>query len=213
MPANTSNSGRGFSAARGFTLIEVIVGIVVLAIALTLMTTLLFPQAERSVDPFHQVRASELGHSLLNEILTKKFDECSNHTGDVRSDLDCTNNPSGSYRCDEAGPSGVFIPCIDTIPRCPSSTISSATEEGANNRVNYDDVDDYHCLDQSGDEIENALGEPLVDFYHNYRVQVLVAYDGNALGFANNRAAKRVSIRVTLPSGEQIDFSGYRGNY
>ncbi|TCI03532.1 prepilin-type N-terminal cleavage/methylation domain-containing protein [Corallincola luteus] len=200
------------TCSNGFSLIELVIGIIVLAVALVTMLTMIFPQASRSVDPFHQVRASELGHSLLNEILTKKFDECSGHTGDERSDTDCSNNPAGSYRCDEAGPAGVLVACIATIPTCPASGMSAATEEG-NDRATYNDVDDYHCLDQSGDQIENALGEPLTDFYQNYRLQVSVAYDGAALGLANNRAAKRVTILVTLPSGEQIAFSGYRGNY
>ena len=55
--------------ASGFTLIELVIGIVVFSIALVLFTSLMVPQAIRSVDPIFQVRASELGQSLMNEII------------------------------------------------------------------------------------------------------------------------------------------------
>ena len=49
---------------KGFTLIEMVIGIVVFSIALTLFTSLIVPQVIRSVDPIFQVRASELGQVL-----------------------------------------------------------------------------------------------------------------------------------------------------
>ncbi|MFT6209390.1 MAG: MSHA pilin protein MshD, partial [Colwellia sp.] len=73
---------------RGFTLIELVVGIVVFSIALMLFTSLIVPQAVRSVDPIFQVRATELAQSLINEIVSKPFDENSNRTG-------------GTARCNE----------------------------------------------------------------------------------------------------------------
>ena len=69
--------------ARGVTLIELIAGIVVLAISLTLITSVLGPLSIKSADPWHQVRAAELGHSLMNEILGKSFDEHSNRSGSL----------------------------------------------------------------------------------------------------------------------------------
>jgi MSHA pilin protein MshD len=79
------SSPRFFQA--GFTLIEVIVGIVVLAIALTLITAVLGPLSQKSTEPWHQVRAAELGHSFLNEVMARSFDESSDRSG-------------GAYRCD-----------------------------------------------------------------------------------------------------------------
>ncbi|WP_427980905.1 type IV pilus modification PilV family protein, partial [Agarivorans sp.] len=67
--------------AAGFTLIELIVGIVVMAIALVVISSFLVPQARRSIEPVYQFRAAELGSSLMNEILSKSFDEQSDHTG------------------------------------------------------------------------------------------------------------------------------------
>jgi MSHA pilin protein MshD len=61
---------RGQSA---FTLVEVVIGIVVLAIALVLITTALGPLYTKSTEPWHQVRAAELGHSFLNEVMARSF--------------------------------------------------------------------------------------------------------------------------------------------
>jgi MSHA pilin protein MshD len=60
---------------RGFTLIELIVGLVVMAIALTFLTTMFFSNPGRSVEPYLQIRAASFGSALMDEILSKKFDE------------------------------------------------------------------------------------------------------------------------------------------
>jgi len=75
-------------ARRGFTLIEFVVGIVLLAIALTGILGLLVNQAPQSVDPVQQVRAAQLAQRILNEVLQKSFDEHSDHNG-------------GRFRCGE----------------------------------------------------------------------------------------------------------------
>lgn len=59
----------------GFTLVEVIVGIVVTAIALTLIGSLFFSAPSRSIEPLLQIRAVEFGQALMEEVATKKFDE------------------------------------------------------------------------------------------------------------------------------------------
>ncbi len=59
----------------GFTLVELVVGIVVMAIALTLLTSVFFAGSGRSVEPILQIRAAEFGQALMNEILSKKFDQ------------------------------------------------------------------------------------------------------------------------------------------
>lgn len=59
----------------GFTLIELVVGIVVMAIALTFLSTVFFGKAGRSVEPLLQIRAAEFGQALMDEILAKNFDE------------------------------------------------------------------------------------------------------------------------------------------
>lgn len=59
----------------GFTLVELIVGLVVMSVALTFLTTLFFSNPGRSVEPLLQIRAATFGSALMDEILSKKFDE------------------------------------------------------------------------------------------------------------------------------------------
>lgn len=182
----------------GFTLVELIIGIVVLAIALTMITGVLGPLYQRSADPWHQVRAAELGHSFMNEIMARSFDEKSD-----RAD--------GSYRCDaitEPTPSTPW-PCTD-----PTSFGPDAGET----RISFNDVDDFHNFSATGDEITNILANALTGLYTNYQVAIDVGYDGNFNGQLNEvdpteRLAKRVRVSVTTPSGEVIHFSAYRSNW
>ncbi|OBP16725.1 hypothetical protein A5320_04915 [Rheinheimera sp. SA_1] len=177
----------------GFTLLELIVGVVVLGIALLMISSILGPMYIRSAEPWHQVRAAELGHSLMNEILARSFDE---------------NSSRGTtlLRCNEAGADS----CITAMPACPANGMSSATEEA--NRDLYDDVDDFHCFRGDGAAVSNILNESLADSYRNYQVAVLVSYAGADVGLPN-QSAKRVDISVILPSGDSIAFSSYKGNW
>src|SRR5690554_2386339 len=66
---------------QGFTLIEIIVGLSVIAIALVLITSIIVPAARQSVSPIYQVRAAELGASVMNEIMSKSFDQENDRQG------------------------------------------------------------------------------------------------------------------------------------
>ncbi|EGM76636.1 prepilin-type N-terminal cleavage/methylation domain-containing protein [Rheinheimera sp. A13L] len=182
----------------GFTLVELVIGMVVLAIALTVITGVLGPLYQRSTDPWHQVRAAELGHSFMNEIMARSFDEQSD-----RAD--------GSYRCDAlTEPTPVTPwPCTDAINFGP---------EAGETRISFNDVDDFHNFSASGDAITNILANPLTGLYSNYQVAIDVAYDGNFNGVMNEvdpaeRLAKRILVSVTTPSGEVIQFAAYRSNW
>ena len=181
----------------GFTLIELVIGIIVFSIALVLFTSLIIPQAIRSVDPIFQVRASELGQSLINEIAGKSFDENNNRTG-------------GLQICNQADPvTSVIIPC---------SVINSVTnaniEEGIGNRDQFDDVDDYNNLNQSGASIENSLGGT-TGLYTGFNVRVSVVYDAGMDGTADTVIGntKLITVTVTTPNDEDIIFSTFRSNY
>lgn len=182
----------------GFTLVELVIGIVVLAIALTMITSVLGPLYQRSADPWHQVRASELGHSFMNEIMARSFDEQSD-----RAD--------GSYRCDATTEPTPLTPwpCTDAVNFGP---------EAGETRLSFNDVDDFHNFRATGDEITNILANPLTGLYNNYQVAIDVAYDGNFNGVINEagvaeRSAKRILVSVTIPSGEVIQFAAYRSNW
>ena len=203
MPAIKQKTAQGTWAQRGFTLIELIIGMVVFAVALTLVTTLIFPQAGRSVDPIMQVRATELAATLLREIAAKSYDE--NGIGSIRCNDDLNDDgdfdDNGESSCTAAGNLG---------PDAGESRDATAS--------NFDDVDDYHGLTQSAGQIRNSLGEVLQvagqNLYQGFSYTVGVVYDGNTDGVADNdQRTKLISIKVTTPGQETLVFSTYRSNY
>lgn len=192
----------------GFNLIELVIGIVVFAIAIGIVTTLLVPSASKSVDPIMQVRAAELAQSLFNEISAKSFDENADRlNGVIRCNEDLSDPPNGT--ADDAGIGE---------RRC--------TDEGAlgpdgETRADYDDIDDYHGLVESGNQILNSSGEALVvngtGMYTNFTARINVVYDGNYDGQADNwsvsQNTKLISISITTPTNQTYRFATYRSNF
>jgi MSHA pilin protein MshD len=206
----------------GFTLVELVIGIVVLAIALTIITGVLGPLYQRSTDPWHQVRAAELGHSFMNEIMARSFDENSDQAGsEFRCDAssvstDATYEPGAAPCSDEPVFTTPALACanqVAVVNVCGSTPCWGPDSDDAGGRSGFDDVDDFHGFVGSGSSLLNVLGDDLADSYTNYKVCIDVRYAGADLGDPNNRAAKRITVSVVTPSGEQIDFSAYRSNW
>ncbi|WP_421229244.1 type IV pilus modification PilV family protein [Aeromonas enteropelogenes] len=184
------------SPERGFTLIELIVGIVLLAVALTGILGLLINQAPRAVDPVQQVRAAQLAQRLAGEILQKSFDEQSDHNG-------------GRYRCGETV-TGVTIPACST----------SYGPDGEPAPYAYNDVDDF---DTAGNWVDaNRFTQTSAgvsgDEYPNYQVKIAVSgvdfSDGSFQSCSKPcSVGKRIELQVRLPDRSVLDFSLYRGNY
>jgi MSHA pilin protein MshD len=185
----------------GFTLVESIIGIVVLAISLSILTSLIFPIAEKSADQLHQVKAAELGQSLLNEIQNKAFDENSDRAG-------------GVVRCSE-------------LNQGNCSTIMGS--EIGESRATFDDVDDYNNLEYGGKysagDIQNSTGQTLAG-YSGYSLQIIVCndadYDGDCYiapappGIVLDSeisTAKLITVNITTPTGYELTFATYRANF
>ncbi|WP_052074598.1 type IV pilus modification PilV family protein [Shewanella mangrovi] len=106
-------------ANKGFTLIELIVGMIVFSIAVVLLSSVLLPQSDHAANTLQRVRATELAQSVLNEIWGKGFDD---------------NTPiNGVPAC--GSPAGVAC----------GSNIGPDSGESRND---FDDVDDYDGLNQ-----------------------------------------------------------------
>ena len=188
---------------QGFTLIELVVGMVAFSIALVLFTSLIVPQAKKSVDPIFQVRAAELGQSLMNEVLAKSFDEESNRVG-------------GSLRCNDKDDDD------NVIQAC---TTSDKLGDDGESRDNYDDVDDYDGFTAANSDIKNALNEDITldgsTIYSGFSVSVTVVYDDDMDGIDNLLESgsddpgntKLITVTVTTPNDEDIIFSAYRSNF
>ncbi|NVK26236.1 MAG: type II secretion system protein [Gammaproteobacteria bacterium] len=175
----------------GFTLLELVLGIAVMSVVLLLMTGALFPQAEKSTDPWFQVRSAELAQSLMNEILARRYDE--------------NSLVIGNLRCGETGASA----CITQtqLDNCAS------TEEGSD-RVTWDDVDDFNCLNVSGDSVLANIEGDVVDAYAQFNVQVSVNYNNTfSTPVSSVSPAKLITITVTPPRGPDVVYSSFKANY
>lgn len=107
-------------ASRGFTLIELIVGMVVFSIAVVLLATVLFPQSDNAAKTLQRVRAAELAQSVMNEIWGKAYDE---------------NTPLSG------------IPACDSADGLACST--ALGPDGNESRNDFDDVDDYNGMTET----------------------------------------------------------------
>lgn len=181
----------------GFTLIELIVGIVIFAVAMVSVISFLQPQVAKGIDPIWQARAASLVQSLSSEITAKAFDENSTLAG-------------GAQRCNENDINGSFVSC---------SAVGALGPDAGETRALYDDVDDYNGFDFSGANILSSLGLTTNingnNIYSGFSAQVNVFYDGNLDGVADTVVADRklVVITITTPGGEQIVASAVKGNF
>jgi MSHA pilin protein MshD len=175
---------RNSLSTKGFTLIEIIVALVALAISMTVILSLIVPAEKQSADQLHQIKAAELGQSFLDEILGRAFDENSDMAG-------------SHWRCDETG----YAAC--------TATINFGTDSGESNRELFDDVDDYNGFNL----LVNSTNNNLNAGYNSFKVDVAVSYQGSELGLADNRLAKRVIITITTPLNSKVRFTGYKSNF
>lgn len=189
---------RSLKAGRGFTLIEFVVGMVLLAVALTGILGLLINQAPQSVDPVQQVRAAQLAQRILNEVLEKSFDEHSDHNG-------------GRFRCGETAgtPPIAHAPCTASADYGPDG--------GETRPYEFNDVDDF---DTGGSWVaanrftQTAAGVSEEEYRH-YRVKIAVVPDAlfGSTGHGAESIGKRIELWVRLPDKSELAFALYRGNY
>ena len=171
---------------RGFTLIEIIIGIVVIAIVTLVVTAGMGPLFRQSVDPWQQVRAAELGQSLMNEIMARRFDD----------------NNVGNVRCGEGS-----VSCTDSPTDCDGPGNPLPNAEAGETRQTFDDVDDYNCIGINTSGLENIFGDAISSsYYSGFSAEVTVKeVEANKL--------KRIDIVIITPQTDRIAFSGLRGNW
>lgn len=183
---------------QGVTLIELVVVIVILAVALYGVTTSLSGALSRSSDVIPQTRALALAQSYLDEILAKRFDEHSVPRGIPPCRTNCTDEV-------DFGPDG-----------------------GETTRADYDDVDDYDGLDEGFEQatvLQDAEGNNRSG-YDEFRVRVAVRYLALGGGGVEENLTAELNdltdaqdaklITVTVSHASEPDgwkFSAYKANF
>ena len=185
----------------GFTLIESVVGIVILGFALSVLVSGVFTSSTKSHQATYQAQAAALGHSIMTDILSRQFDEHSDPNG-------------GQYRCGETL-SGL------TIPDC-TVTANLGRDTGETSAETFNDVDDF--IGCWGESDVCVVANPLYNLnqlidqdsaaeYKNFTVEINVAYADVDNSGATPTQYKKIDITLYASSHAQYTFSAYRGNY
>ena len=171
--------------SEGFTLLELVIGIVVFTISLTIVLSLIVPQAEQTAEPFRQVKAAKLAQSLMNDILSRSYDENSDRSPPF---VTCVDKPDPSNANDNL--------CSDAL----------GPDAGETSEEAYDDVDDYNGYAMSN------VGGNYNGFAYRVDVTYDSSIESD-LNKRAPKQYKRIDIAVTAPDGQVYNFSAYRGSY
>lgn len=188
--------------ACGFTLLELVAGIALLAVVLLLITSAFLPMINKQAQPIYQIRAAELAQSMLQEVLSRSYDENTDRSGQT---------VAGKYQyCGSIDPANIAV---------ESSSGNCSTMLGVDSGETYttfDDVDDFNLYCNSpitGSAFAQLKGLD-TSLYENYSIKVCVENAPELLGLtAQTDVAKKMTVTVTTPAGEAIPFTSYRSNY
>ena len=203
----------------GLSLIEVIIFILILSIALGAIISVYIYTTRHSANTILTLKTVELSQALMDEILSKSYDE---------------NTPVGGG-------------CVDgyASTSCTSGNAAQAalaTGFGINageSRNRFDDIDDYHALAYCGDGVTTAdldakcggicstlideTGTDISAEYAGYSVCINVSFAGNEMNSVttasgtkvnvNNNDAKRIDLVVQDPLASRLIYSTYKTNY
>ena len=193
---------------RGFTLIEIIIGIVVLSIALTGGLSLLISQVDAYRDPLIKEKSVQIAKRVVHEIQIRAYDEKSDIGG-------------GIFRCSETV-GGI------SLGDC-SAEAEYGTDPGELMLDTLDDVDDFDtaklCPKLSGsyscsenylpvvyffsDAADEAPQKKYNDYYAGFLVKIEVVpaeISGDAY------SAKKITVTVRQSDGLEIEYSLIKAN-
>ena len=193
---------------RGFTLIEIIIGIVVLSIALTGGLSLLISQVDAYRDPLIKEKSVQIAKRVVHEIQIRAYDEKSDIGG-------------GIFRCSETV-GGI------SLGDC-SAEAEYGTDPGELMLDTLDDVDDFDtaklCPKLSGsyscsenylpvvyffsDAADEATQKRYNDYYAGFLVKIEVV-PAKISGHADS--AKKITVTVRQSDGLEIEYSLIKAN-
>ena len=196
---------------RGFTLIEIIIGIVVLSIALTGGLSLLISQVDAYRDPLIKEKSVQIAKRVVHEIQIRAYDEKSDIGG-------------GIFRCSETV-GGISLGVC-------SAEAEYGTDPGELMLDTLDDVDDfdtaklclslklsgsYSCSDNNylpvvyffSDAADETAQKKYNDYYAGFLVKIEVVpaeISGDAY------SAKKITVTVRQSDGLEIEYSFIKAN-
>ena len=191
---------------RGFTLIEIIIGIVVLSIALTGGLSLLISQVDAYRDPLIKEKSVQIAKRVVHEIQIRAYDEKSDIGG-------------GIFRCSET---------VGGISRC--SAEYGTDDPGELMLDTLDDVDDfdtaklcpklsgsYSCSDNNylpvvyffSDAADETAQKKYNDYYAGFLVKIEVV---PAKISGDEDSAKKITVTVRQSDGLEIEYSFIKAN-
>ena len=194
---------------RGFTLIEIIIGIVVLSIALTGGLSLLISQVDAYRDPLIKEKSVQIAKRVVHEIQIRAYDEKSDIGG-------------GIFRCSETV-GGI------SLGDC-SVEAKYGTDLGELMLDTLDDVDDfdtaklcqklsgsYGCSDNNylpvvyffSDAADEATQKRYNDYYAGFLVKIEVV---PAKISGDEDSAKKITVTVRQSDGLEIEYSFIKAN-
>ena len=203
------------SSQSGISLIEAIVFILIISIGLSAIVSVYLYTTRNSANTMLSLKTAELSQALMDEILSKGYDE---------------ETPTG----------GGCVGILGADTACNSSTaFSTFGIDGVESRPNFNDVDDYHDIAYCGAGVTtpdanctsctsmlDGKGGDISADYSGYSVCIRVSFAGNemnnvALGASTTNAslnvatkdAKRIDIILRDPLDAVLTFTAYKANF
>lgn len=201
----------------GFTLVETVIFIVVLAVGLTGLISLSTTTSKDSSAPLIRERTLVIAHGYMDEIISKRWhentpvgggcidsdgnpatvgDSCSAYCNAL-SDIDCTHSK-----------------CSLTAPAtCEAANVVAGAlgAEAGEARAIFDDIDDYITVAPVAPE--DIFGNP-VPGYAGYTVNIsVVAPASNPWQGIAAVDVRRIAVSVTNPLGGTLTLVSYRVNF
>lgn len=176
--------------ARGVTLVELIVFMVIVGVALAGLFAAFNTITKASADPQVRKQVLAIAESLMEEIQLMPFTICDPDdpaaaTATVTADCgtaEAVGPETGEARGDVSTP--------------------------------FDNVNDYNTFSMTPGTggIKDITGSPVTGL-ENYTATVTVSLAGTALGLAANEQALKIEVVVSHPNGTSITLEGYRTRY
>ena len=191
---------------RGFSLLETVIFILVVAIGLAGILDLFVQNTKTSAEPYVRERAVAVAHAYMDEIMGMRFDENTPVGGGC---VETGSNSCTGYCALLSDPVCVKSKCRlqaagSCVPRANLAGI--ATEEGSRNA--YDDVDDYAGLDEVPTGIIGAATG-----YGGFNVRVSVVQPAASWLGIDPRDLRQIRVEVSSPTTETIRLEAYRVNF